>query len=352
MLLDIEQEDDSADVADTDSPADSATTDSIRVPDTPDGVAPPVASIQGPDGKPLATPAVRRVAKENGVALIEVAGTGKGGRILKSDVLTYMAGGGGGGGGTVASQPPSQPVPAAPSAPTPAASSSVESSVLAPIPVTGSSALPDEEVPVRGLQRAMVRSMDAAWAVPHFGYSDEVQLDALARLRKDMKPLAEERGVKLSYLPFILKATSMALRQFPSLNAWAAPDGSSVTLKGAHHIGVAMDTPRGLIVPNVKDCQDRSVMSIAGELARLQSLAAAGKLGEGDLKGGTFSLSNIGAIGGTYASPVLVVPQVAIGALGRMQKVPRVMSRGQARGLGVQAATLGDAWSTPESRGQ
>lgn len=211
---------------------------------------------------------------------------------------------------------------------------------LSAAPISGSSAIPDQEVQVRGLQRAMVKSMDAAWSVPHLGYSDEVQLDALAALRASMKPIATDRGVKLSYLPFILKATSLALRQYPSLNAWAAPDGSSVTVKGSHNIGVAMDTPRGLIVPNVKDCQDRSILSIAEELGRLQALAAAGKLGEEDLKGGTFTLSNIGAIGGTYASPVLVVPQVAIGALGRMQRVPRIMSEDEANRLGLSATRL------------
>lgn len=337
VLMDIEQEGDGpTDEAATDEPAAAP---SVTVPEVETSAGPGPTSLSGPDGKPLATPAVRRVAREHGVQLADVSGTGKAGRILKSDVLAFIQSGGA----------PSQPQPAAAAAPAPAATSAAPAAPQAggpevPLhaaPVPGSSAAPDQEVPVRGLQRAMVRSMDAAWAVPHFGYSDEVGLDALSQLRAEMKPLAADRSIKLSYLPFILKATSLALKQHPSLNAWAAADGSSVTIKGAHHIGVAMDTPRGLIVPNVKDCQDRSVLSIAEELGRLQVLAAAGKLGEEDLKGGTFSLSNIGAIGGTYASPVLVVPQVAIGALGRMQKVPRVMPRTRAQRLGLQVAGLG-----------
>lgn len=157
--------------------------------------------------------------------------------------------------------------------------------------------------------------------MPHFGYSDEVDMEGLVAARAALRPVAEARGLKFSFLPFILKATSLALADFPSLNAHVAPDASEVTQRGAHNIGVAMDTPRGLIVPNVKAVQDRSLLDIAAELGRLQALAAAGQLGEADLAGGTFTLSNIGAIGGTYASPILFTPQVAIGALGKISRV-------------------------------
>lgn len=181
----------------------------------------------------------------------------------------------------------------------------------------------DETRPLRGLARIMVKTMSAAWTVPHFGYCDEIEMDGLIALRDRLKPLAASRGVKLSYMPMILKATSLALNQYPDLNAHIAADASEVTIRGSHNIGVAMDTPRGLIVPNIKDCQARSILEIAQELNRLQGLASQGKLSEDDLAGGTFTLSNIGAIGGTYASPVLFVPQIAIGAIGKMQRVPR-----------------------------
>ena len=149
-------------------------------------------------------------------------------------------------------------------------------------------------------------------------------MDALTAARGALRPLAGARGVpRLTYLPFIIKAASLALARYPSLNAHAAADGASVTLRAAHNIGVAMDTPRGLIVPVLRDVRGRSVLDIARELARLQALAAAGRLGEAELAGGSFTLSNIGALGGTAMAPVLVAPQVAIAALGRIARVPR-----------------------------
>jgi len=149
-------------------------------------------------------------------------------------------------------------------------------------------------------------------------------MDALLSARDALRPLAASRGVaRLTSLPFILKATSLALADFPSLNAHAAADGSSVTQRAAHNLGVAVDSPRGLLVPVVADVRARSVLDIAVELGRLQALAADGRLGEAELAGGTFTLSNVGAVGGTHLAPVLVVPQVAIAALGRAVRVPR-----------------------------
>ena len=129
-----------------------------------------------------------------------------------------------------------------------------------------------------------------------------------------MKPMAERRGIKLSYMPFIIKATSLALRDFPGLNAHTNADCTEVVHRASHNIGIAMDTPRGLLVPNVKNCQSKSILEIATELLQLQALGKEGKLGREHLTGGTFTLSNIGSIGGTYASPILVLPEVAIGS--------------------------------------
>lgn len=139
------------------------------------------------------------------------------------------------------------------------------------------------------MQKMMVKSMNAALQVPHFGYADEVEMDALYQLRLDLKPLAEQRGLKLSFMPFIIKAASLALKQYPNLNATVSSDEMSVTYVAAHNISVAMDTPVGLLVPNVKDVQHKSILEIAEELNRLQQLATAGKLGVADLTGGTFS---------------------------------------------------------------
>ena len=215
------------------------------------------------------------------------------------------------------------------------------------------------------------------------GLCDEVVLDALMEARAALRPAADAAGVKVTYLPLIIKATSLALSQHPHLNAHVAADASEVVERewlaweplvahtdagtrvplslprparphysflppsgAAHNIGIAMDTPRGLIVPNVKGVERLTVLEVAAELARLQALAAEGRLGAADLSDGTFTLSNIGSIGGTYASPVLFAPEVAIGAIGTIRRLPRFAStlpgRGARRPDGA-AAAAGDA---------
>ncbi|CAM9904888.1 unnamed protein product [Pylaiella littoralis] len=178
-------------------------------------------------------------------------------------------------------------------------------------------------VPIKGVQRAMMEAMQKALEVPHMTFCDEVNADLLGHVRSDLKEAAERRGSRLSYMPLIVKATSMALTAFPPLNASLSEDKKSLLQHPSHNIGVAMDTSRGLLVPCISAVEEMSILDIAEELNTLQRLGAAGKLGEEELSGTTFTLSNIGSIGGTYASPVILHPQVCIGALGRMQRVPR-----------------------------
>jgi len=184
----------------------------------------------------------------------------------------------------------------------------------------------------------MVQTMNASNAIPQFGYSDEIQMDALIALRNQLKHspppstaygnTQSKDGLKISYMPFIIKATSLALRQFPQLNAHVNNSCSHVTHKSCHNIGLAMDTARGLLVPNIKNVQRLSIWQIATELNRLQALGKIGSIGRSDLTAGTFTLSNIGSIGGTYTRPLLVVPEVMIGALGKFQLLPRYNSSG------------------------
>lgn len=153
-------------------------------------------------------------------------------------------------------------------------------------------------------------------------------MDALHAMREQLKPVALSRGIKLSYMPFLIKAASLALKNYPTLNASVGEDSTHVTYHAAHNISVAMDTPTGLLVPNIKNVEQKSILEVAEELNRLQQLATAGKLAISDLSGGTFSISNIGSIGGTYMSPVILVPQVAIGAVGKIQALPRFAADG------------------------
>jgi hypothetical protein len=130
----------------------------------------------------------------------------------------------------------------------------------------------DATFPIRGLQRAMVKSMTAAWAAPHFGFADEVVLDPLLRTRDALRGVLAPHGLRLTFLPLLIKAASLALARTPALNGRLDAAGESFTHLAAHNIGVAMDTPRGLIVPNVKGVQGLSLLEIASELARLQAL--------------------------------------------------------------------------------
>jgi 2-oxoisovalerate dehydrogenase E2 component (dihydrolipoyl transacylase) len=273
-------------------------------------------STGGGNDKILTTPAVRKIAKENNVDLATVTGTGSKGRILKEDVLMFLgqAGAAGvnaanntvtmtSGGFTNASSPASSAPLAHPTPPT---------------PLVG-----DRREPIRGYARMMVSSMNASLTIPHFGYGDEILLNSLASLRSTLKPYASQHNVSLSYMPFFIKAASLSLLQYPVLNSSIAEKEDEIIYHGSHNIGIAMDTPKGLIVPNIKNCQNLSVMEIAMELNRLQADAGGNGIASADLMGTTFSLSNIGAIGGTYMVPVINTPQVAIGALGKIQTLPR-----------------------------
>ncbi|KAK6178680.1 hypothetical protein SNE40_011207 [Patella caerulea] len=283
--------------------------------------------------KVLATPAVRRLAMENTIDLGDIQGTGKDGRILKEDILIHLEGATRH--LTEIAPVPEQFVPNK-SKSTPVSRVAEQSPAIVR-PVLGK----DRTEPIKGITKTMVKVMSEALTIPHFGYYDEVDLSNLVQLRKEMKYVAEKRGIKLSYMPIFIKAASMALTDFPVLNSSLDSKCQHITYKASHNIGLAMDTPEGLTVPNVKNVQSLSVLEIAGELNRLQSLGNAGKLGSSDLSNGTFSLSNIGTIGGTYARPIIHPPQVAIGALGKIQVLPRYDYHGNL----IKAHIMNVSWS-------
>lgn len=262
------------------------------------------------------SPAVRRIAKEERVDLTRVKGTGPQGRILKDDVFKFLQQKQR---GDVAPQPAPQQA-AQPSQPSSAPSAAAHRPGYLESDVT---------VQVSGLQRIMVQTMTAANAIPHFMFSDEIVVDQLHALRSELKTSLEKtHGVKLTFLPFLIKAMSLALRSYPQLNAHTNSDCSAVIHRASHNIGLAMDTPKGLLVPNIKNVQSKSIVEIAREINRLQSLGKEGKLGRDDLTGGTITLSNVGVIGGTVMAPVLVMPELVIGALGAIRTLPRFDANG------------------------
>lgn len=188
-------------------------------------------------------------------------------------------------------------------------------------------------------------------SIPHFVYSDECDVTKLVRYRSEARDYVKEQGAALTFMPFFIKAASKALDDFPRLNAWVDENLQTLQIFEEHNISLAMDTPEGLVVPNIKNVQSLSIIDIARELNRLQELGKKSAIPLNDLTGGTFAISNIGVVrqyfrdfsyrfvwksyelflltfkklqvGGTYTKPVILPPQIVIGAVGKIQKLPR-----------------------------
>lgn len=166
-------------------------------------------------------------------------------------------------------------------------------------------------------------------------------MSKLMELREQLKADAATRGVKLTYMPFFIKAASQALTEYPIINSSLDIENDAILYKPFHNISVAMDTPKGLVVPNVKNCEQKSIMEIARDLNHLMERGKKNALLPEDFAEGTFSLSNIGIVGGTYTHPCIMAPQVAIGAMGRTKLVPRFDEDGNIR----KAYVMSVSWS-------
>lgn len=259
--------------------------------------------------KALASPAVRRLARELSVDIHQVPGSGPKGRVFKADVQQFVS-------GAVATT-------------TTVASAAVTQAPVAKV-VSSSVASSSRKVePIKGIKAAMARQMtESVSTIPHFTYCEEIDLTELIALRLQLKDGLAKQGVKLTMMPFFMKAMSLAINEFPILNSQVNADCTELTYFDEHNIGIAVDSKVGLLVPNVKDCQRKSIVEIANDLTRLTDLAREGRVSPADLKGGTITISNIGAIGGTVATPIINKPEVAIVALGKVQQLPRFDSKG------------------------
>ncbi|KAJ1692096.1 hypothetical protein LUZ63_008794 [Rhynchospora breviuscula] len=276
-------------------------------------------------GGVLSTPAVRHLAKQHNLDINQIPGTGKDGRVLKEDVLNYAINQ-----GHICKDSPS----------TDKVELFNEKGELRGNFVS-TSAYEDKTIPLRGFHRAMVKSMTLAVQVPHFHYLEEINFSALVELKEAFKNENKDQNIKHTFLPFLIKSLSMALTKFPLMNSSLSEETSEVILKGCHNIGVAMATEYGLVVPNIKMVQSLSVLEITKELSRLHELATHNKLNTDDVTGGTITLSNIGAIGGKFGSPLLNLPEVAIIALGRIQRLPRFDEDGNIYPASVTNVTIG-----------
>ncbi|KAF1956209.1 hypothetical protein CC80DRAFT_472931 [Byssothecium circinans] len=261
-----------------------------------------------PPGKhaSLATPAVRHRIKEMNLKIEDIEGSGKDGRVLKEDIQRHV-------------QSAKE------------STGDVASPASAPA-FTPTQQLEDQTKPLTPIQTAMFKQMTRSLSIPHFLYTDNVDFTSLNILRKKFN-LHKDQAHRLTTLPFIIKAVSLALQQYPLLNAHldttTNPEKPQIQIKGSHNIGVAIDSPSGLLVPVIRNVQSHSIESIAAEINRLSSLTRAGKLTSADLGGATFTLSNIGSIGGTAVSPVIVTPQVGILGIGRARAVPAFGENGE-----------------------
>jgi 2-oxoisovalerate dehydrogenase E2 component (dihydrolipoyl transacylase) len=279
----------------------------------------------------LATPAIRHLTRELGVNIADVAGTGKDGRVLKEDVYKFVE--------TQKSSPapPSESKIPQPKIPSPSCEDVTQKETL---------------VQLSTVQAQMFKTMTRSLSIPHFLYAEEIDFSHLSSLRQrlnkaKLKISPANEATKFSFLPFIVKAVSLALHQYPILNARVdlSTDSSkpSLAMRSQHNIGIAMATPSGLLVPVIKSASMLSITQIATELSRLQALANSNKLTSSDLTGGTITISNIGNIGGTYVSPVIVDSQVAILGIGKMRTVPAFAANGS--GAVVPKQICNFSWS-------
>ena len=272
------------------------------------------------NGKALASPAVRRLARELSIDLSLVSGSGDKGRVYKDDVKAYANG-------------------EVTSAVAKAAATPVKA-VATVVTSTGGSRVE----PIKGIKAAMARQMqDSVSTIPHFTYCEEIDLTELIALRGQLKDQYAKQGIKLTLMPFFMKAMSLAIKQFPIMNSQVNSDCSELTYFDDHNIGIAVDSKVGLLVPNIKGCQNKSIVQIAQELTKLTDAAREGRVSPAELKGGTITISNIGAIGGTVATPIINKPEVAIVALGKTQLLPRFNAKGEVEGRSLmQISWSGD----------
>ncbi len=265
----------------------------------------PTVPTSRPDLLVKAAPSIRLMARKMGIDLTRVHGSGPQGRILIDDLSAALVGS------------------AVSTRPAPAASR----------PDYG---VPGSRVKLQGLRRRIAeRMVQSKQTIPHYTYVDECDVTALVELRDSLRESFDRAGIKLTYLPFFVKAVVLALKEVPIVNASLNEAAGEIVLHDHYHIGIAVATPGGLIVPVVQDADKKDLVQIAREIERLSADARAGKSRREDLRGGTFTITSIGGIGGLIATPIINPPEVGILGIGKVVKRPVFDAAGQ-----VKAADL------------
>ena len=263
--------------------------------------SPPKSSARPPSktsSKTLASPAVRHYANQQSVDINSVSGTGHAGRVTRDDIDRYAS-------------PSFQAPPKAPPA------------LQAPAPAAGE----DEIIRIIGLRRKIAEKMvQSVQTAPHFTYVDEIDATALVELRQQLKPFGEAKGIKITYLPFIMKALVEVFRDFPTINAVMNEEKMELIVRGSVNIGIATDTPNGLYVPVVHNVESKSILELAAELSDLTQRTREGKVSLSELSGGTFTITSVGNIGGRFATPIINHPEVAILGVNQIHDRPMVIN--------------------------
>jgi pyruvate dehydrogenase E2 component (dihydrolipoamide acetyltransferase) len=270
--------------------------------------APAAAPAAGPAGAVAdftgahAGPSVRRLARELGVDLNTIKGSGEKGRILKEDLLAAVRG------------------PAA----APAAAAAPAGAGIPEIPAQDFSKFgPVETVPLPRIKKLSGPFLHRSWLnVPHVTHNDEADITELDAYRRELDTAAKAEGYRVTLLAFLMKAAVSALRQFPEVNSSLSPEKDALILKSYYHIGIAVDTPGGLVVPVIHDVDRKGVTALSKELGEVSKRARDGKLSPNDMSGGSFTISSLGGIGGTSFTPIVNAPEVAILGVVRSRMSP------------------------------
>lgn len=284
--------------------------------------APEIVEPSNTSKRVIALPSVRKFAREQGVDISVVEGTGKNGRVTKEDILNH------------GKQP----------AETTVASENTEETTQAPevasTPVNLEGEFPETREKMSGIRRAIAKAMvNSKHTAPHVTLMDEVDVTNLVAHRKKFKNIAAEDGIKLTYLPYVVKALVSTLRKFKEFNRSLDDATNEIIQKHYYNIGIAADTERGLLVPVIKHADRKSVFAISDEINTLAEKARDGKLAPNEMQGASCSISNIGSAGGQWFTPVINHPEVAILGIGRIAEKP-VIKNGEIVAAPVLALSL------------
>ncbi|WNS79855.1 dihydrolipoamide acetyltransferase family protein [Domibacillus sp. DTU_2020_1001157_1_SI_ALB_TIR_016] len=280
-----------------------------------------------PNRRIIAMPSVRKYAREKNVNIAQVAGSGKNGRIVKEDIDAFVNGGANT--SAQAEAAVQQEAPAAKEESKPAAAVAIPEGEF-----------PETREKMSGIRKAIAKAMvNSKHTAPHVTLMDEIEVTELWAHRKKFKDIAAEKGVKLTFLPYVVKALTSALREFPALNTSIDDATSEIVHKHYYNIGIAADTEKGLMVPVVKNADRKSMFAISNEINELAVKARDGKLAPAEMKGASCTITNIGSAGGQWFTPVINHPEVAILGIGRIAEKP-IVKNGEIVAAPVLALSL------------